>query len=110
MKTTTRKQATSKKQTPPKPYHPAFGTIGLDVDLGIGILIAEGATSQYEILGPVATINEAIEIARRDYANRLDALEHMGDPMRPEVYKVWSRNCDGEYSIAFEIREGDAIL
>ena len=110
MKTTTKKQATSKKQTPPKPYHPAFGTIGRDVDLGIGILIAEDATGQYEILGPVATINEAIEIARRDYANRLDALEHLGDPMCPEVYKVWSRNYDGEYSIAFEIREGDAIL
>jgi hypothetical protein len=93
MKTTTKKQATSKKQTPPKPYHPAFGTIGRDVDLGIGILIAEGATGQYEILGPVATIDEAIEIARHDSASRLDALEHLGDPMCPEVYTYLGRAC-----------------
>lgn len=53
---------------------------------------------------------EAIEIAHHDYAMRLDALDHMGDPMQVEVYKVWSRNYDGEYSIAFEIREEDAIL
>jgi hypothetical protein len=109
MKHATKKQAT-KKQTPPKPYHPEFGTLGHDVDLGIGILLAEDATGAYEVLGPVATINESIEIARADYACRLDALDHMGDPMHVEVYKVWSRNYDGEYSIAFEIREEDAIL
>jgi hypothetical protein len=107
--TTTKKQAT-KKQTPPKPYHPAYGTIGRDVDLGIGILLAEDAHGAYEVLGPVATINEAIEIARHDFNNRIEELDHMGDPMHVEVYKVWSRNYDGEYSIAFEIREEDAIL
>jgi hypothetical protein len=28
--------------------------------------------------------------------------------MHVEVYKVWACNCDGDYAIAFEIRE-DAI-
>ena len=110
MKTTTKKQAATKKQTPPKPYHPAFGSIGRDEDLGIGILLADDATGHYEVLGPVATINEAIEIARHDFSTRLEELDHQGDPMHVEVYKVWSRNYDGEYSIAFEIREEDAIL
>ena len=30
--------------------------------------------------------------------------------MHVEIYKVWARNYDGEYAIAFEIRESDAIL
>jgi hypothetical protein len=103
-------KTTTKKQTPPKPYHPAFGTIGRDVDLSIGILVAEDATGDYEILGPVSTINEGIEIARHDFTNRLNELDRMLDPMHVEVYKVWARNYDGEYSIAFEICEEDAIL
>ena len=65
MKHTTKK---TNKQQQPKPYHPAFGSLGRDVDLGIGILIAESETGQYEVLGPVATINEGIEIARHDLA------------------------------------------
>ena len=106
------KHATKKtnKQEPPKPYHPAFGSLGRDVDLSIGILIAESETGQYEVLGPVATINEGIEIARHDYTHRLRSLDEGGDPMHVEIYKVWSRNYDGEYAIAFEIRESDAIL
>jgi len=107
MKHTTQK---TNKQQPPKPYHPAFGSLGRDVDLSIGILIAESETGQYEVLGPVATINEGIEIARHDYTQRLRSLDQGGDPMHVEIYKVWARNYDGEYAIAFEIRESDAIL
>ncbi len=124
MKTTTKKPRTYRSTTlkravtipenePEKhqpPYHPAFGKLGRDVDLGIAILIAEDEAGSYEVLGPVATINESIEIARADYASRLDALDHTGDPMVPDVYKVWSRNYDGVFSIAFEIREEDGIL
>lgn len=106
MKNTTRKS--SKQQ--PKPYHPEFGSLGRDVDLSIGILMAEAETGQYEVLGPVSTINEGIEIARHDYRNRIKTLDQGGDPMHVEVYKVWARNYDGEYAIAFEIREEDAIL
>jgi hypothetical protein len=109
MKTTTKKQA-NKKQAPPKPYHPEFGTLGHDVELGIAILIAEDTAGTYEVLGPVATINEAIEIASDDFARRLRELEHDGDPMHVELYKVWARDYDGNYSIAFEIHEGDGIL
>jgi len=107
MNHTTRK---SSKPQPPKPYHPEFGNLGRDVDLSIGILIAESETGQYEVLGPVSTINEGIEIARHDYRHRLKTLDQGGDPMHIEVYKVWARNYDGEYAIAFEIREEDAIL
>lgn len=94
----------------PKPYHPAFGTLEQDVDLGIAMLIAESETGQYEPVGPVATIKEAIDTARDDFARRLDALDHNGDPMHVEVYKVWARNYDGDYAIAFEIREEDGVL
>lgn len=79
-------------------------------DLGIGILIAESETGQYEVLGPVATINEGIEIARHDFSNRLRLLDNSGDPMHVDVYKVWARNYDGDYTVKFEIREADGIL
>lgn len=96
------------KQKPLKPYHPGFGTLGRDVDLSIGILIAECETGEYIVLGPVSTINEGIEIARHDHTHRLRTLDQ--GPVHVELYKVWARDYDGEYAIAFEIRERDGIL
>lgn len=84
-------------------YHPDFGRIGADVDLGIGMLIAETVDCQYELLGPVSTINEAREIGSRDMAHRIKRLDRGGDPMCPAVYSVWCRNYDGEYAICHEI-------
>jgi hypothetical protein len=83
--------------------HPAFGTLGRDVDLAVGVLIAEDATGAYEIVGPVSTINEAIEIAGDDFARRLKDLNRGGVPMCPEIYKVWSCDYDGRYALVSEI-------
>ncbi|HXN49223.1 MAG TPA: hypothetical protein VN893_21405 [Bryobacteraceae bacterium] len=83
--------------------HPAFGTLGRDVDLAVGVLIAEDAAGAYEIVEPVSTINEALELAGHDLARRLKDLERGGEPMCPEVYKVWSRDYDGRYALVYEI-------
>jgi hypothetical protein len=85
-------------------------TLGLDVDLSVGILIAECETGQYEVVGPVSTINEGIEIARHDHTRRLRTVEQGDDPMHVDIYKVWARNHDGDYAIVFETRPGDAVL
>ena len=121
MKNTTRKPKTYKSATlnhavtipddePAEPrgrLHPAFGTLGRDVDLGVGILIAESATGAYEIVEPVSTINEAIEIARDDLFRRLKDLDCGGEPMDVEIYKVWSRDHDGHYALVFQIVPGN---
>ena len=117
MKNTTRKPKTYKSATlnralknpenepavPRGRLHPAFGTLGRDVDLGVGVLIAESATGTYEIVAPVSTINEAIEIARHEFFRRLKDLDRGGEPMHVEIYKVWSRDYDGHYALVFEI-------
>jgi hypothetical protein len=51
--------------------HPLFGRIDADANLGIAMLIAETEDGQYEPNGPVATINEAIQCAQHDMANRM---------------------------------------
>ena len=83
--------------------HPAFGKLGRDVDLAVGVLIAEDATGAYEVVEPVSTINEAIELAGHDFTRRLKDLERGGEPMCPEIYKVWSRDYDGRYALVSEI-------
>jgi len=105
-KTTTRKPKTTPGNEPGAPrgrLHPAFGTLGRDVDLAVGVLIAEDATGGYEVVEPVSTINEAIELAGHDFARRLKDLERGGEPMCPEIYKVWSRDYDGRYALVSEI-------
>jgi hypothetical protein len=87
--------------------HPAFGALGRNVDLGIAILVAESGAGEYEIIGPVGTINEGIEVASQDYGRRLDELDRCGEPMHVDVYRIWSRDYHGEYRVAFEIREDD---
>ena len=88
----------------PATYHADFGTMKHDADLGIAILVAEDEEGQYELVGPVATINEAREIAASDMASRMHSLERGGDPgICPALYKVWSRNRDGKYCIVSEI-------
>ena len=116
-KTTTRKPKTYRSATlkravtipdsePAAPrgrLHPAFGTLGRDVDLAVGILDAEDASGAYEVVEPVSTISEAIEIAGQDFARRLKDLDRGGEPMCPETYKVWSRDYDGRYALVSEI-------
>ncbi len=86
-----------------KPYHPAIGQLGLDVELGGGILIAETEDGHYEPIAEVANINEAKELARDDMASRMRRLERGEEPACPEVYKVWSRDFNGAYAISFEM-------
>src|ERR1700690_1324789 len=83
--------------------HPAFGTLGRDVDLAVGVLIAEDAAGAYEIVEPVSTINEALELAGHDLARRLKDLERGGAPLCPDISKVWSRDYDGRYALVYEI-------
>jgi hypothetical protein len=66
MKTTTKKHANKR--------HPLYGRIGPDADLGIALLIAESDDGWYEPVGPVATINEAREIASHNMAFRMRDL------------------------------------
>ena len=83
--------------------HPLFGHVEGDADLGIAMLIAETEDGHYEPNGPVATINEAIECARHDMACRMRDLERGGEPACPAIYKVWSRDYEGEYTVIYEI-------
>ena len=83
--------------------YPLFGRVEADADLGIAMLIAETEEGQYEPNGPVATINEAIECARHDMASRMRDLELGGEPACPAIYKVWSRDYEGEYTVIYEI-------
>jgi hypothetical protein len=67
-------------------------------DLGLAMLIAEDAGSYFP-LGPVSTIAEARDIARRDFRSRMRKLEEGGEPFCPEIYKVWARGLDGVYAV-----------
>jgi hypothetical protein len=67
------------------------------------MLIAETEDGHYEPSGPVATINEAIESAQHDMASRMRDLELGGEPSCPAIYKVWSRDYEGEYTVIYEI-------
>jgi len=83
--------------------HPLYGRIDDDADLGIAILIAETEDGQYEPIGPVATINEAIECANHDMASRMRDLDLGGEPACHELYRVWARDFEGEYTVVFEM-------
>jgi hypothetical protein len=51
-------------------------------------------------VGPVSTIAEGREIARRDLRSRMRQLDQGGEPICPEIYKVWARGLDGGYAVA----------
>ncbi len=69
-------------------------------DVGLAMLIAEDDEGNYFPVGPVSTIAEGREIARRDLCNRMRQLEQGGEPVWPETYKVWARDLDGVYAVA----------
>jgi hypothetical protein len=96
MKTTTKQQTKARPQ-----YHPEYGRLRADIDLGLAMLIAEAEDGAYQPVTMISTINEAIEVASNDMASRMKDLEH--EPMCPAIYRIWSRNYDGEYSISCEI-------
>ena len=74
-------------------------------DLGLAMLIAESEDGQYEPVAVVANVGEAREVAQHDLRSRMDRLEHRESPLCPYEYKVWARGIDGDYRIAYEIKD-----
>jgi len=83
--------------------HPLYGRVAADADLGIALLIAETEDSQYEPVSPVATINEAREMAAGDMRARMRSLEKGGTPSCPAIYEIWSRNDRGHYAVICQL-------
>jgi hypothetical protein len=69
-------------------------------DLGLAMLISEDDAGGYFPLGPVSTMAEGREVARRDLRSRMRQLEQNGEPFCPATYKVWARGLDGVYAAA----------
>ncbi|MCX6621281.1 MAG: hypothetical protein NTY38_09400 [Acidobacteria bacterium] len=77
-----------------------------DTDLGLAMLIAESEDGQHEPVAVVGTINGARVAAERDLRDRMRRLERGDDPgICPYTYKVWARGIDGDYHIAYEIKD-----
>ena len=83
--------------------HPLYGRVAADADLGIALLIAETEDGHYDPVNPVATINEAREMAAGDIRARMRSLEKGGTPNCPEIYKVWSHDYDGRYAVICQL-------
>ena len=77
-----------------------------DTELGLAILVAEFADGSYQPIAVVVSINEAKEIAESDLRSRMRRIERGEDPgICPYTYKVWARGIDGDYRIAYEIKD-----
>ena len=72
-------------------------------ELGLAMLIVETEDGHYQPVSVVATIGEAKEMARHDFASRISDLEGGGDPICPYGYRVWAQGIGGEYRTAAEI-------
>jgi hypothetical protein len=71
--------------------------------LGMGMLIAESETGEYDLISAVGTLREAREIAQHNLRRRMSELETSGEPMCPARYVVWSQGNEGDYRIVAEI-------
>jgi hypothetical protein len=76
------------------------GEITDATDVGLAMLIAEDDTGSYFPVGPVSTMAEGREVARRDLRSRMRQLEQNGERFCPATYKVWARGLDGVYAVA----------
>ena len=77
-----------------------------DTELGMAMLIAEDEEGHHEPVAVASTINEAKEIAESDLCGRMRRLDHGADPgICPYTYKLWARGIDGDYRIAYEIKD-----
>lgn len=96
--------ARTKKQT--KSYNGFAIPLLPDTKLGLAMLIAEDEEGQIGPVAVVATINEAKEIAESDLRSRMRRLERGDDPgICPHSYKVWAPGIDGDYRVAYEIKD-----
>ena len=77
-----------------------------DTELGLAMLIAEDEEGRHEPVAVASTINEAKELAESDLRSRMRRLERGDDPgICPYTYKVWAQGIDGDYRIAYEIKD-----
>ena len=77
-----------------------------DTELGLAMLIAEDEDGHYEPVAVAATINEAKEIAESNLRCRMRSIERGADAgVCPVRYKLWARGIDGDYRIAYEIKD-----
>jgi hypothetical protein len=60
-----------------------------------GILVVEDGNELYQVIGEVASISEAVELAR-DYERVADP-EEPNASVHPTVFAIWRRNRDGYY-------------
>src|ERR1035441_7681900 len=77
-----------------------------DTELGLAMLIAEDEEGHHEPVAVASTINEAKELAESDLRGRMRRLERGDDPgICPYTYKVWAQGINGDYRIAYEIKD-----
>jgi hypothetical protein len=89
-----RKQTKTTKETTP-----GFAIkINPQTELGLAMLIAETEDGHYEPVAVVASVSEAQEIAKSDFARRLEGVA-MGceDVTCPARYAIWAQGLGGEY-------------
>ncbi len=100
MKTTTNTKKNARQEATP-----GFAIkITKETDLGIAMLIAEDEDEHYQPVGPVASVNEAYEIAKSDLSNRMDEAAQGKDAgICPYLYRVWAAGIDGTYRTAWLI-------
>ena len=53
--------------------------------------------------GTNRTARLPIECVQHDMSSRMRDLERGGEPACPAIYKVWSRDYEGEYTVIYEI-------
>lgn len=96
--------ARTKKQT--RSYNGFAIPLQPDTELGLAMLIAEDEEGHHEPVAVASTINEAKEIAESDLRGRMRRLDQGADPgICPYTYKLWARGIDGDYRIAYEIKD-----
>ncbi len=100
MKTTTKTKKNARQEATP-----GFAIlIAKETDLGIAMLIAEDEDEHYEPIGPVASVNEAYEIADSNLRSKRREMERGGDPgLCPYAYRVWAAGIEGTYRTAWLI-------
>jgi hypothetical protein len=66
-------------------------------ELGLAMLIAETDDSAYEPVAVVASVAEAEEIAKSDFARRVKDTAMGEDVACPARYAIWAQGLGGEY-------------
>jgi hypothetical protein len=85
------------KQTKQMPT-PGFAIrITPQTELGLAMLIAETEDGRYEPVAVVATVAEAQEIAKSDFARRIKETAMGEDIACPSRYAIWAQGLGGEY-------------